>query len=75
MPSLRRQLAESLQRESASAGENVRLAKELQERRIARRAGASEGNFRSPQHHQPLADGRTAGARGYRGERRKGLRN
>ena len=43
------------------------------QRRIARGAGASDGNVRGARHHQPLADGRAAGARRDRRERRAGL--
>ena len=43
------------------------------QRRIARGAGASDGNRRGARHHQPLADGRAAGARRHRRERRAGL--
>ena len=55
--------------------ENVRLFKETRgaQRRIARGAGASDGNGRGARHHQPLADGRAAGARRHRRERRAGL--
>ena len=57
--------------------ENVRLFKELQraQRGTARGAGASDGNGRGARHHQPLADGRAAGARRHRRERRAGLRD
>ena len=41
------------------------------QRRIARGAGASDGNGRGARHHQPLADGRAAGARRHRRERRR----
>ena len=71
---LRRELAESLQRESATAIENVRLFKELDERNADFRGpGASDGNGRGARHHQPLAHRRAAGARRHRRERRKGL--
>ena len=55
--------------------ENVRLFKELERAqcRIARGAGASDGNGRGARHHQPLADGCAAGARRHRRERRPGL--
>ena len=43
------------------------------QRGIARGAGASDGNGRGARHHQPLADGRAAGARRHRRERRAGL--
>ena len=39
------------------------------QRGIARGAGASDGNSRGARHHQPLADGRAAGARRDRRER------
>ena len=57
--------------------ENVRLFKELQRAqcRIARSAGASDGNGRGARHHQPLAHRRAAGSRRYRRERGTGLRN
>ena len=44
--------------------ENVRLFKELgrSQCRIARGPGASDCNRRGTRHHQPLADGRAAGA-------------
>ena len=55
--------------------ENVRLVQGTQraQRRIARGPGASDGNGRGARHHQPLADGRAAGARRHRRERRPGL--
>ena len=55
--------------------ENVRLFKELQRAQcgIARGPGASDGDGRSAQHHQPLAHRRAAGARCHRRERRPGL--
>ena len=55
--------------------ENVRLFKEIAgaQRRIARGSGASDGNVRGARHHQPLADGRAAGARCDRRERGAGL--
>ena len=37
------------------------------------RPGASDGDGRGARHHQPLADGRAAGARRHRRERRPGL--
>ena len=43
------------------------------QRRIARGAGASDGDGRGARHHQPLADRRAAGARRYRRERRASL--
>ena len=43
------------------------------QRRIARGPGASDGNGRGARHHQPLADGRAAGARRHRRERGPGL--
>ena len=43
------------------------------QRRIARGPGASDGNGRGARHHQPLADGRAAGARRHRRERGAGL--
>ena len=43
------------------------------QRGIARGAGASDGDVRGARHHQPLADGRAAGARRHRRERRAGL--
>ena len=45
------------------------------QRRIARSPGASDGDVRGARHHQPLADGRAAGARRHRRERRAGLRD
>ena len=45
------------------------------QRRIARGPGASDGDGRGARHHQPLADGRAAGPRRHRRERRPGLRN
>ena len=42
---------------------------------LARGAGASDGDVRGARHHQPLADGRAAGARRHRRERRAGLRD
>ena len=55
--------------------ENVRLVQGTRraQRGIARGAGASDGNGRGARHHQPLADGRAAGARRHRRERRAGL--
>ena len=55
--------------------ENVRLVQGTRraQRGIARGAGASDGNGRGARHHQPLADGRAAGARRHRRERRPGL--
>ena len=41
------------------------------QRRIARGPGASDGNGRGARHHQPLADGRAAGPRRHRRERRR----
>jgi len=43
------------------------------QRRIARGPGASDRDLRGARHHQPLADGRAAGARRHRRERRTGL--
>ena len=43
------------------------------QRRVARGAGASDGDGRGARHHQPLADGRAAGPRRHRRERRAGL--
>ena len=45
------------------------------QRGIARGAGASDGDGRGARHHQPLADGRAAGARRHRRERGAGLRD
>ena len=45
------------------------------QRGVARGAGASDGDIRGARHHQPLADGRAAGARRHRRERREGLRD
>ena len=54
--------------------ENVRLFKELRSASgIARGPGASDGDGRGARHHQPLADGRAAGARRHRRERGAGL--
>ena len=55
--------------------ENVRLFKEIAgaQRGIARGPGASDGNRRGARHHQPLADGRAAGSRRHRRQRRAGL--
>ena len=55
--------------------ENVRLVQRDSgaQRGIARGAGASDGNGRGARHHQPLADGRAAGARRHRRERGAGL--
>ena len=57
--------------------ENVRLVQRNPgaQRRIARGAGASDGNGGGARHHQPLADGRAAGAGCHRRERRAGLRD
>ena len=47
--------------------ENVRLFKELGKRNAnCRGLGASDGDGRNARHHQPLADGRAAGARCHR---------
>ena len=43
------------------------------QRRVARGARASNGDGRGARHHQPLADGRTAGPRRHRRERSPGL--
>ena len=43
------------------------------QRGVARGAGASDCNIRGARHHQPLADGRAAGARRHRRERCTGL--
>ena len=55
--------------------ENVRLFKEIQRAQcgLTRGVGASDGNGRGARHHQPFADGRAAGARRHRRERRPGL--
>ena len=55
--------------------ENVRLVQGNPgaQCRIARGPGASDGNGRGARHHQPLADGRAAGARRHRRERGTGL--
>ena len=56
--------------------ENVRLFKELQSAtQNCAKPGASDGDRRGARHHQPLADGRAAGARRHRRERRAGLRD
>ena len=51
--------------------------RELEQRNAELRegAGASDGNRRGARHHQPLADGRAAGPRRHRRERRPGLWN
>ena len=55
--------------------ENVRLVPRTRraQRGIARGAGASDRDGRGARHHQPLADGRAAGPRRHRRERRAGL--
>ena len=55
--------------------ENVRLFQELDrtQRRTARGSGASDRDRRGARHYQPLADGRAAGPRCHRRERRPGL--
>ncbi len=56
--------------------ENVRLFKEIRSAtRNCARPGASDRNVRGARHHQPLADGRAAGPRCHRRERRAGLRD
>ena len=57
--------------------ENVRLVQGTRraQRGVARGAGASDGDGRGARHHQPLADGRAAGARRHRRERGAGLRD
>ena len=54
--------------------ENVRCSRNSgAQRGIARGTGASDGDGRGARHHQPLADGRAAGSRRDRRERRPGL--
>ena len=48
---------------------------EQRKRRIARGAGASNSHGGGARHHQPLTDGRAAGARRHRRKRRSGLWN
>jgi hypothetical protein len=67
---LRQQLAESLQRENATASENERLLNALTEA-LEHQTATARGAW----HHQPLAHGCAAGIGCDRRERRTGLWN